>query len=465
MSRLLIAIVPALVACGSDHALVRTTKTPPTAVAPGTTPPAEDPGGPGPRDPGTDTTPATAPEVLPSVPCSLSPDQARLDGCADGPFAATVDGHGYDTVQGAIDAAGAGETVVVCPGRWLETVEIDGGKHLEAADPTPGATVLDADGAPHAIDAGADAVLVGLGATGANQGGVPHGGGTLELRCATIANNDGGYSGGGIATFGTLVISESMISGNTANYSGAGIDAVSAKSVTISDSTFLLNDSGYQGGGLDVGNADTTLTRVTFDHNHADNDGGGMRFGDFAKGTLTVADAVFVGNRADHGGGAMSLGTFATDAIEITGSTFDGNHADADGGAIVFAGGVDATIAASSFTGNDANKGGAIEVVGQAPFGGGSLRLDDVTFESNTGSTDAGALGTDQNSAAVTIVGTNVVAHRNAGGAGAGAVVLWSDDALDCTGCDFGDAADDNTPADAVKAGSAYDQLAADFTL
>jgi len=120
--------------------------------------------------------------------------------------------------------------------------------------------------------------------------------------------------------------------------------------------------------------------------------GGGIHNGDGA--TLTVSGSTFTGNSARDGGAIDNADFSGAGTLTVTGSTFTGNSAISDGGAIDNADNADyggtVTVSGSTFTGNSAGDGGAIDSADGG--GGGALTVSDSTFTGNSAHYDGGAI-------------------------------------------------------------------------
>ena len=136
--------------------------------------------------------------------------------------------------------------------------------------------------------------------------------------------------------------------------------ALAIKDLTLADgyARRAPNDSG---GALWLeGKAHVTVSNVSFRDNEAIH-GGAIGIGSGAS-ILSIEGSSFVNNRAELGGGALFTNSFRSRVI-VTNSSFVDNRAlDADGhGGAIYAWNTDALdISNSSFTGNKAQKGGAI---------------------------------------------------------------------------------------------------------
>jgi predicted outer membrane repeat protein len=144
-------------------------------------------------------------------------------------------------------------------------------------------------------------------------------------------------------------------------------------------------------------------------------------------GTVTITGSTFTGNTASDGG-AIDSGDFGGGSVTVTASTFTGNTA-GDGGAIDSGdveGGGTVTVTASTFTGNTALHGGAID---GGDGGGGSVTVTASAFSGNTATVDGGAIdGGDSGGGLVTVTGSTFTGNTagfdggaiDSGGAGSG---------------------------------------------
>jgi hypothetical protein len=191
----------------------------------------------------------------------------------------------FPTIQGAINAAAVGDTVLVAPGTYHERIDFNGKeitvKASSAFDPT--LTVIDADllGEAVIIDGGVgpDAKLIGF---------------TIREGSAT--------SGGGLDIDGDPTIKQCIFTLCDATVGGGAIVNGNA---TFTDCQFIDNDA--TGGGALSLHGNVTVERCLFQLNHAT--GGGALEID---GNCTFADCDFIGNDAT---GASSASVIAGAAI------------------------------------------------------------------------------------------------------------------------------------------------------
>lgn len=163
---------------------------------------------------------------------------------------------------------------------------------------------------------------------------------------------DPGTWGAGIFTnLGSLSVIDSEISGNLATQ-GGGI-YVAGGDATITGSMVVGNKATVGAGAYVAAGGSLQIERSTMAQNSAADDGGGV----MAWGVLTVVDSVVKENRAERwGGGGIFVSSGAS--LEMSGSLLHANVAGTNGGGLVNNG--SATIINSTFTANQALRGGAL---------------------------------------------------------------------------------------------------------
>lgn len=156
--------------------------------------------------------------------------------------------------------------------------------------------------------------------------------------------------------------------------------SVAAGTLAISNLN-VINGAGAMAA---TGNASIVVTGGRFSGNHAAN--GGAINSTTGMGSLTVTGTVFSGNSATQSGGAIYTNEAAA-LTTVTDSTFIGNKADDIGGAIYNF--FDMKVSRSTFTGNEAENGGAI-------FNNAITddTLTNVTIEHNHATQDGGGVYT-----------------------------------------------------------------------
>ncbi|HEX7446698.1 MAG TPA: choice-of-anchor Q domain-containing protein, partial [Pirellulales bacterium] len=188
----------------------------------------------------------------------------------------------------------------------------------------------------------------------------------------TADNDDANYGSGqlslreaiGLAPTGTAVLLSSGIAGGTIDLSagggGVGTTLEIGKDLAI-DATELAGGLAISGGNaIEILNIDSNttvaLTGLTITGGNAGaSDGGGIQ----NNGTLSLTDCTISNNTAADGAGIINYAT-----LTIVGCTFSGNQAEAitgSGGAIWSTGSSVVTASNSTFNGNSAAYGGAVE--------------------------------------------------------------------------------------------------------
>ncbi|MFZ5476742.1 MAG: MopE-related protein [Myxococcota bacterium] len=336
--------------------------------------------------------------------------------CTEGVAAVLPSGVPYPTVQDAVDAAAAGDVVTVCPGTWVESLDVtadlglagfgsgvsvlapDRGSALQASDGID-LTVTDITvegGEEHAgggILLGDDgtlsacAVSFGLNTSDAEGGAVGgEGAASLTFDACTFHANEAGTNGGAVALDGeaTIVVEDSAFVSNTAATEGGALWAVGGATVSVTNSVFEANGAGY-GAAISFEGPAIDATAVTFEANVGsyagaiwlDNDdrsalaatldacvfegnsgylGGGLRLGATSAGTLSLTDTSFAGNTAKYGG-AFGGSNGATWTITLAACTLTDNEAYLyHGGALYIGEYVDADVTLTDcvVTGNTA---------------------------------------------------------------------------------------------------------------
>jgi hypothetical protein len=249
----------------------------------------------------------------------------------------------YPTIQAAIAAAHAGDTIVVQPGTYPEALVLPAFSFSLLAPGGADVTVIDASGAEASVirSFGSGTHLVeGFTLTGghgtpdelgqtfgggvysafspgltlracnirenrARIGGGVYGRGTLED--CEIVGNQGSDGGGGVySTFGGMRLVGCVVRENRAtNGSGGGLQG----QFELEDTLVVGNSASVFGGGLYGSLTGQPWTRVTFAGNSAESGGGCYLFG---TSTAVLTGTTFIGNTALASGGSVALATCST---------------------------------------------------------------------------------------------------------------------------------------------------------
>jgi len=328
----------------------------------------------------------------------------------------------YDTVQSAIDAASAGDEVVISPGAYTGpgNWNIDfKGKTITVRSTDPKkryvvvSTIINCENKSRGFyfHSGEDAnsILNGLSIVNGNEtngGGVyckdssptlancifsnntaQHNGGGMcnenskpTLTSCTFNNNLSHYGGGGIYNSDSSpTIINSSFKDNWARYGGA-IHNRQGSSPTVKYSMFSRNTTAERGGGMDTHDSSPTLINCIFGNNSTDGNGGGMAN---QSSTVTLTNCTFNKNKAsDNGAGIYNL--YGKAILESC--KFKGNSCKSHGGGM-FNGSSDPTLTKCRFSGNLSGGDG-----GGMYNREGSLILTNCIFTGNITNNNGGAM-------------------------------------------------------------------------
>jgi hypothetical protein len=304
-------------------------------------------------------------------------------------------GESYGTLQAAVNAASAGDTLKVKGTCYGDTVVSKSLKIVGRGDSGFGSATLNGGNNAQSpgnviVDHGAAVAIMGLtitggysndlvtGSTGERGGGIYNEGGSLTLidsmvTHSTAEGRSGGFhqneteGGGGIYNAGgSLTLTNSTVADNTGRGTGGGIynagGAVVLASSTVA-SNFSMKSSrgigGYsQGGGIYEEGGSLTLVKTTITANRSAGDrrfcgsGGGIYN---RGGPLTLTDSTLTANQAEIAGGGIDN----EGSVTLKNSTVTGNMAFSGGGGLVNGGSL--TLNNSDVARNAAGYGGGVE--------------------------------------------------------------------------------------------------------
>ena len=247
------------------------------------------------------------------------------------------------TIQAGLDAAGAGDTVLVACGTYYEhDLIMKPGVCLTSATGLADCVTVDAQGQGRVLycsDVDSTAAIVGLMITG-----------------GVAALSSPAHGGGGMyCDHSSPVLSDCVFRSNSGGQ-GGGLYLCDESSPALQRCTFSCNHSNHGGGIYCFYFCRPVLNDCVFNDNSADNDGGGI----YCTGGnhLSLLGCTFVGNTASNGGGIFSNTSSATleDCVltansahggsggavlvmnnswfEFDGSGFSANTAQSSGGAV-----------------------------------------------------------------------------------------------------------------------------------
>jgi hypothetical protein len=219
------------------------------------------------------------------------------------------------TIQGAIDVAAPGDTVLVAPGTYFENINFGGKAITVESAQGPEATIIDGN-------------LAGSVVTFVSEEGL-----ASVLRGFTLQRGFAGFEGGGVKiSSSSPTVVGNIITNNRVCTGGAGISA-DFSSARIQDNLITNNSQIYCGGG----------------------GGGGISVG--GAGQAQIIDNVITGNSFSYGGG---IELFAAGAPTIRGNVIRANTASTFGGGMYIVNQSDASIVQNTIIGNQAGQGGGI---------------------------------------------------------------------------------------------------------
>ncbi len=247
--------------------------------------------------------------------------------------------HDYASLQGAVDAAAAGDTLTVrgsCTGTTTIGKDLTVTGQQPSGYPTP---TLDGNraGPVVTISQGATVTINTLTVTGGLAsrccGGGISNSGTLTVNGVTVTGNTTiGSDGGGIGNFGSLTLNNTTVSGNSAPGGGSGGGVWSDATLILNGDTTISGNDATEGGGMEIAGGTATLNDSSLiTGNSATGDGGGST--NFGGATLTLNDSSSISNNsAFDGGGVYSFSTMILNGSStITGNSATGNGATGNG--------------------------------------------------------------------------------------------------------------------------------------
>jgi predicted outer membrane repeat protein len=217
--------------------------------------------------------------------------------------------------------------------------------------------------------------------------------------CTFVGNISAGEGGGAGLLDSTAHFQACTFDGNIAENLHAGGIRATDSVVTLIGCGFFDNRSNGYGAAMSATFSTISITLCGFHDNGLAGPGG---VGPSTRGgalwvsysDTSIAASTFSGNRSTEDGGAITVGGFPFDDDEtsISACTFSGNETDDEGGAISIANG-NGSISNSTFTGNGAHFGGAIngKRSSDSPeYPPSFLDISDCTFTGNSAFTAGG---------------------------------------------------------------------------
>lgn len=269
-------------------------------------------------------------------------------------------------------------------------------------------------------------------------------GGSLTVRNSVLDNNNADFHGGAIYAGGepegdereqyTMLLVDSIFSNNVSGGSGGSVLITGNAHTQIEGSTFSDSTAANQAGGImiydmaesgdPVGIATAEVIGSTFTgnvsngRNGTSGNGAGLYY--FGDGTIMIDSSTFTGNTANFGGGLRLLGRGGATQI-VRNSTVTGNTARDDGGGIV---GDVIEITNTLVANNTADNGGGLYLVGDGDKVELSAIVETSTIRDNmaTESNGSGGAVAGIDDMDIVIRDSRIVGNRSQGNGGGIAV-------------------------------------------
>jgi len=208
----------------------------------------------------------------------------------------------FATIQGAIDMALDGDTILVQPGTYVENISYGGGivlgsMFLITQDTSYiSSTIIDGSLGDVVASIGSG-TITGFSIKNGNDRGIICSG-SAKISHMIISNNTGG---GIYCQWSSPTISHTIISNNTASI-GAGIKFIGG-SPSISHTIISNNTASNDGGGIYLYESYPSISRTLISNNLALNNGGGIYATSYFDYRADLKNVVLSNNTASNGGG------------------------------------------------------------------------------------------------------------------------------------------------------------------
>ncbi len=308
----------------------------------------------------------------------------------------------FCAIQTGIDSAANGDTCLVAPGTYFETINFNGKAITLRSSDGSNVSTIDGTALNNSVvkcvnSEGSDTVLQGFTITGGT--GSPHPGQPNLL------------VGGGMHNNGSSpTVNNCAFNGNTPGSVGGGMFNINNSNPTVTNCTFTGNLAS-NGGAMFTDSGSPHVEGCVFSQNTVGNDGGAVV--NTTNSSATFTNCIFRSNHAGADGGAMrNVSNSNTTTINCL---FVGNTAARHGGAIVNEGSDPIVVSSTFYRNTAANSGGGIIVGFQCCS---TTTITDSIFWENT---DAGGLHMDESAQIHVHNGTAIVAYCDVQGGWTGA--------------------------------------------
>lgn len=250
----------------------------------------------------------------------VGPNTHVSGGSCDDPDFSTNESNDNEEVQDAVDAATAGDTIILCEGEYLFTDQVGIVIDLTFIGAGEEGTVIDGQDTTRLFNSTANLTLESM---------------TLQDANSTGMNDciSGYEDGGAVCVHGTASLRSTRFLNN---YSSEWGGAVAAGEVRIASSVFTGNEAPGPGGAVvteELSGAESVIDRSVFSDNTAvggDGDGGAVWTS--LNDVPTISRSQFTGNQAYDDGGAVVASNL--NVARSRGNVFRANVAGDLGGAL-----------------------------------------------------------------------------------------------------------------------------------
>jgi serine protease len=245
----------------------------------------------------------------------------------------------HSTIQSAINAAAAGDTILVAAGTYNETIDFQAKAITVVSESGAASTVINGDGVGAVVtmnaNAGETPVLQGFtvrngGASGFTDGAIDTSGGPALIENNTITGNRFCGEGAVTARFSSATIRNNVISGNSQDLcsggvGGAGVSIGGAGTVQLLNNVITGNTHGTGAGGVQLFAAGEPTISGNVIKDNVGWFGGGMALANVSDATIT--NNIVAGNQGAQGGGIYVSVPFGARGPLVVNNTLAANQA------------------------------------------------------------------------------------------------------------------------------------------
>ncbi|MFH1010761.1 MAG: T9SS type A sorting domain-containing protein [bacterium] len=218
----------------------------------------------------------------------------------------------YSTIQAGLNAANAGDTVLVARGTYYETLVWPSRPNIKLMSQYgPEETIINANGEDRVID-----VFSGLGQTTLIDG--------FTITNGWAHDSSDWWGGGVRCASSSPTIRNNIITDNSATNDGGGVDCYSSSAVIIGN--VIRNNGADRGGGLFITRQGNVMLMENLLRNNNAGEGGGVAITDDAGAVILYSQ--FQDNNGSAGGAIFAEDTHLPQAhfCNITGNEVNGVH-------------------------------------------------------------------------------------------------------------------------------------------